>query len=209
MRLAILQLAPVLRDRAHNAAQIAAAAGEAAADLLLTPELSLTGYDLGDDAAFLAAPVRPGQPSAFAPELGGSPDTIVGLPELGEDGVVYNTLAHIGTGRVLNVAEACAGLRSLMTFITIGAAMAFLSSRPMWQKAIVTLSRSSDSLAGGEALERLAFVDTVEGFDLSPFTSLAAPRLPFPRLAVGVGIVAGYAAHCSPASAPAVVKVSA
>ena len=102
MRLAILQLAPVLRDRAHNAAQIAAAAGEAAADLLLTPELSLTGYDLGDDAAFLAAPVRPGQPSAFAPELGGSPDTIVGLPELGEDGVVYNTLAHIGTGRVLH-----------------------------------------------------------------------------------------------------------
>ncbi len=42
--------------------------------------------------------------------------------------------------RTLNVAEACAGLRSLMTFITIGAAMAFLSARPMWQKVIVTLS---------------------------------------------------------------------
>lgn len=42
--------------------------------------------------------------------------------------------------RTLNVAEACAGLRSLMTFITIGAAMAFLSSRPMWQKVIVTVS---------------------------------------------------------------------
>jgi exosortase len=40
--------------------------------------------------------------------------------------------------RVLNVAEACAGLRSLMTFITMGAALAFLSSRPLWQKLLIT-----------------------------------------------------------------------
>ena len=32
------------------------------------------------------------------------------------------------------------GLRSLMTFITIGAAMAFLSARPIWQKVLVTMS---------------------------------------------------------------------
>jgi exosortase len=42
--------------------------------------------------------------------------------------------------RSLNVAEACAGLRSLMTFISVGAAVAFLSSRPLWQKIIMTLS---------------------------------------------------------------------
>jgi exosortase len=42
--------------------------------------------------------------------------------------------------RMLNVAEACAGLRSLMTFITLGAAVAFLSSRPLWQKIFITLS---------------------------------------------------------------------
>ncbi len=42
--------------------------------------------------------------------------------------------------RTLNVAEACAGLRSLMTFITVGAAVAFLSARPLWQKIIITLS---------------------------------------------------------------------
>jgi len=40
--------------------------------------------------------------------------------------------------RTLNVAEACAGLRSLMTFITVGAALAFLSSRPLWQKLFIT-----------------------------------------------------------------------
>lgn len=42
--------------------------------------------------------------------------------------------------RVLNVAEACAGLRSLMTFITVGAAVAFLSNRPLWQKIFITIS---------------------------------------------------------------------
>lgn len=42
--------------------------------------------------------------------------------------------------RTLNVAEACAGLRSLMTFISVAAAIAFLSARPLWQKIIVTFS---------------------------------------------------------------------
>ncbi len=42
--------------------------------------------------------------------------------------------------RTLNVAEACAGLRSLMTFISVAAAIAFLSSRPLWQKLIITAS---------------------------------------------------------------------
>ncbi len=45
-----------------------------------------------------------------------------------------------GEQRTLNVAEACAGLKSLMTFLTVGAAMAFLSARPMWQKLILTAS---------------------------------------------------------------------
>jgi len=42
--------------------------------------------------------------------------------------------------RVLNVAEACAGLRSLMTFVTVAAAVAFLSARPLWQKLIIVAS---------------------------------------------------------------------
>ena len=44
-----------------------------------------------------------------------------------------------GNWRTLNVAEACAGMRSLMTFISVAAAVAFLSSRPLWQKIIVVL----------------------------------------------------------------------
>ena len=44
------------------------------------------------------------------------------------------------TDRALNVAEACAGLRSLMTFISVAAAVAFLSARPLWQKLVITFS---------------------------------------------------------------------
>ncbi|HVT91119.1 MAG TPA: exosortase/archaeosortase family protein [Tepidisphaeraceae bacterium] len=42
--------------------------------------------------------------------------------------------------RILNVAEACAGLRSLMTFIFVAATIAFLSARPLWQRILLTLS---------------------------------------------------------------------
>ncbi|HTL29068.1 MAG TPA: exosortase/archaeosortase family protein, partial [Tepidisphaeraceae bacterium] len=55
------------------------------------------------------------------------------------------TKIRIGDGitrqvHTLNVAEACAGMRSLMTFISVGGAIAFLSSRPLWQKILITLS---------------------------------------------------------------------
>ena len=63
----------------------------------------------------------------------------------GVDASVSGTKIHIGDGIItpvhtLNVAEACAGLRSLMTFISVAAAVAFLSSRPLWQKVFLTAS---------------------------------------------------------------------
>jgi len=42
--------------------------------------------------------------------------------------------------RTLNVAEACAGLRSLMTFVSVAAAVAFLTSRPLWQRIVLVVS---------------------------------------------------------------------
>jgi exosortase len=47
---------------------------------------------------------------------------------------------HGGVMRTLNVAEACAGLRSLMTFIAVAGAVAFLSGRALWQKLLITVS---------------------------------------------------------------------
>lgn len=64
---------------------------------------------------------------------------VTGVAALG-DGTKIIIDGEGGEFRTLNVAEACAGLRSLMTFITIGAAIAFLSSRPLWQKIIITIS---------------------------------------------------------------------
>jgi exosortase len=54
-------------------------------------------------------------------------------------GTKISMIGSNGTWRTLNVAEACAGMRSLMTFISVAAAVAFLSSRPLWQKIIVVL----------------------------------------------------------------------
>jgi exosortase len=63
----------------------------------------------------------------------------------GVDAVCSGTRIIIFSGiaappRILNVAEACAGMRSLMTFIAVGAAIAFLSSKPLWQRIIIVVS---------------------------------------------------------------------
>jgi exosortase len=55
------------------------------------------------------------------------------LQVVGIDAFQSGTKIHMGA-RVLNVAEACAGLKSLMTFVTVAAAVAFLSQRPLWQR---------------------------------------------------------------------------
>ena len=50
-QLSLLQFAPRLRDPAANLATVAELQRGTAADLVLTPELSLTGYDLRDATA--------------------------------------------------------------------------------------------------------------------------------------------------------------
>jgi exosortase len=55
-------------------------------------------------------------------------------------GTKIHMMGQGGAMRTLNVAEACAGLKSLMTFIAVAAAVAFLSFRPLWQKVLITLS---------------------------------------------------------------------
>ncbi|MBV9108801.1 MAG: hypothetical protein JO306_05315, partial [Gemmatimonadetes bacterium] len=59
MRLRIEQFAPVLGDADANLARIAQAQADAAADgvdLVVTPELSVTGYDVRDRVHALAVP---------------------------------------------------------------------------------------------------------------------------------------------------------
>ncbi len=68
-----------------------------------------------------------------------------GLNVLGVESYRGGTKIYISIGefhqfKALNVAEACAGMRSLMTFISVAIAVAFLSNRPLWQRIIVGLS---------------------------------------------------------------------
>ncbi|HEX2971687.1 MAG TPA: exosortase/archaeosortase family protein [Tepidisphaeraceae bacterium] len=68
---------------------------------------------------------------------------VLTLSATGVEAVRNGTTLVIGappTQRVLNVAEACAGLKSLMTFITVAAALAFLARRALWQRLVITFS---------------------------------------------------------------------
>ena len=67
--------------------------------------------------------------------------TALGLP-LGIEAEVTGTAIHIyyqGSliEPALNVAEACSGLRMLMTLVTLGVAVAYLSERPWWARLIL------------------------------------------------------------------------
>lgn len=113
LRLGIAQLAPRLRDVAANAAAISAAAA-ADVDLLITPELSLTGYDIGDAVHRLATPVTLGSPlrprtARHGPEEGYGPlelpanapgDVVIGMIEAGPGGP-FNTACVLRQGRVV------------------------------------------------------------------------------------------------------------
>jgi len=90
---------------AANAAGVCEAAVEAAAGLLITPELSLTGYDLRDTAVTIAQPLAPGgyldgpfRPLAAAPGL-----VAAGLVERGPDEVTYNSQVLLQAGQIRHV----------------------------------------------------------------------------------------------------------
>jgi predicted amidohydrolase len=100
LRLGVAQLAAALRAVERNAEAIAAAATAAGADLLLTPELSLTGYDLGDAVHRLALRAEPGT-RLPVPALERAPGLIVvGLPEHALRGP-FNTAAALHAGAVV------------------------------------------------------------------------------------------------------------
>jgi predicted amidohydrolase len=105
LRLAVHQFAPRLRDLGENARRIAARARASSADVVLNPELSLTGYDVGDDATALARVATLGAPFAAvtdddaAPllETGGA-RVIIGIIERGERGIPYNSAVVLRDG---------------------------------------------------------------------------------------------------------------
>lgn len=100
----VVQHRPVLGDLAANLADHRArvrAAAEDGVDLVLFPELSLTGYGLGDlvDAVALDS-----EHPLWAEMLGLSEDVdvAVGLVERGDEGYLYNSSAYLHRGELLH-----------------------------------------------------------------------------------------------------------
>lgn len=105
LELAVAQLDARPGQLVANAERVLAAAEQARADVLLTPELSLTGYDVRDAAISLALPLEPGSPLGTPFELlARAPGTVVaGLIERGDDEVPYNCAAVLERGTLRHV----------------------------------------------------------------------------------------------------------
>lgn len=105
IRLRVVQNAPVLGDLDANLAAHRAALADAAddgMDVVVFPELSLTGYALADLAD--PAALDPGHPRwedvlALSTEV----DAVVGFVERGADGWLRNAAAYLSDGRALHV----------------------------------------------------------------------------------------------------------
>jgi predicted amidohydrolase len=100
LRLGLFQHASRPGDVSANVARVAAVAAEAQADLLLTPELSLTGYDVRDNAADLALDLSADQP-ILAPLHAATGTVVTGLIERAREGRVYNSAVAFDRGGIV------------------------------------------------------------------------------------------------------------
>lgn len=101
LRVALLQTTPRIAHVEANAGDMldmARRARAGGADLLVTPELSLTGYDLRDRMPEVA--LTPEQAAGLVRDAG---SIVVGFPERVPDGSIYNAAALVEGGRVLHV----------------------------------------------------------------------------------------------------------
>jgi predicted amidohydrolase len=99
LHITIHQTAPLLGEVEANEEVIRRRVEESSSsDLLVFPELSLTGYNLRNNVQRVARRVSEESPVELPP---GAPPVALGLPERGQDELVYNTALLVHEGRVL------------------------------------------------------------------------------------------------------------
>jgi len=103
LRIAVAQTAPRLLEVSANTAQAVELASQAPdQDLLILPELALTGHGLGarvrEVALVLEESAPPSPPLDALGALG--PDVLVGAAERTDAGLFYNSSVYLGTGRI-------------------------------------------------------------------------------------------------------------
>ncbi|NJD19638.1 MAG: carbon-nitrogen hydrolase [Gemmatimonadetes bacterium] len=102
LRVRLEQMAPALADPAANRKTIEKAVRHAGvdADVVLFPELALTGYTLGQRARELGVALN-GPPPVHLPAAG--PVAVLGLVERGEDHLTYNSAVAVRGDALLAV----------------------------------------------------------------------------------------------------------
>ncbi len=106
MKVALAQIAPRLGDIQHNLKlhqNITAKAKKENVDLLIFPELSLTGYTLKDLTLDIA--IDPQKDAVFKKlkALSQGMSLVFGFVEEGEDGLIYNSSAFFSQGQTLHI----------------------------------------------------------------------------------------------------------
>ncbi len=106
MKVALAQTAPRLGDLQYNLKlhqNTAAKAKKENVDLLIFPELSLTGYTLKDLTQDIA--IDPQKDSVFdsLKALSDGMSLVFGFVEEGEDGLIYNSSAFLSQGKTLHI----------------------------------------------------------------------------------------------------------
>jgi predicted amidohydrolase len=99
LRLVVHQTAPILGEVEENQEEIRRRVAESGAgDLLVFPELALTGYNLRGRAPRLALRLGEESPLPLPP---GCPPVVLGLPERGTDELIYNAALAVHDGGIL------------------------------------------------------------------------------------------------------------
>lgn len=100
LRVQLHQNSPSLADVAANRAMVETTVASSTADVLVFPELALTGYTLGHRARELGTDLETGPPVNLPDE---GPTAIYGLVERGEDHLTYNAAVAQRGSTILSV----------------------------------------------------------------------------------------------------------